>query len=395
MTNTTRKPTDSEKAAVWSAYFAGRPTRVPLRWNVNPRAIIQNSELNAEGWTFEAFMKDPETCIRAQIRLQEYCAETLSATCDASSALPDVWHVAVCTFNTYEGSYFGAPYGEKVRFHEGQCPTSEHFLTENDVDEFLAQDFSQPLDNPWVREMLAFREELAACAASMVYRGRPVRVAPFLLGGSDGVVTAAADLFGADFFCILGAEPECGDRLMEKLLEAQIQRTKALALRAGVVPMEQGVGYADDSVQLLSCDMYEKQVLPKHRRWYEAFDPEWRKGHGIHLCGDATRHFPVLRRVCKVTAFDTGFPVDFAWLREALGPETEVCGGVPVATIMSGTAQACHDSAKAILQSGIMRGGKFVLQEANNLPPCAPLKNLSAIYAACLEYGNYPIDSYE
>lgn len=389
MTRVEVRPTDADKAAVWAAYFAGRPTRVPLRWNVNPRIIIQNPALNPEGWTFEAFMKDPETCVRAQIRHQEYCAETLSATCDSQSALPEAWRVGVCAFNTYEGSYFGAPYGEKVRFHEGQCPTSQHFLTENDVDDFLAKDYSCPLDNPWVREMLAFREELAACATGMVYRGRPVRVAPFLLAGSDGVVTAGADLFGADFFYILGAEPERGARLMGKLLDAQIARTKALAAHAGVVPMEQHVWYADDSVQLLGCDMYEQQVLPMHRRWYEAFDPEWSKGHSIHLCGDATRHFPALKRACSVRSFDTGFPVDFAWLRDALGPETEISGGVPVATIMGKTAQECHDSARAILQSGIMRGGKFILQEANNLPPCAPLENLAAIYDACLEYGNH------
>jgi hypothetical protein len=37
-----------------------------------------------------------------------------------------------------------------------------------------------------------------------------------------------------------------------------------------------------------------------------------------------------------------------------------------------------------------MDGGRFILQEANNLPPCVPLANLAAVYETCLEYGQYP-----
>ena len=37
----------------------------------------------------------------------------------------------------------------------------------------------------------------------------------------------------------------------------------------------------------------------------------------------------------------------------------------------------------------IMEGGRFILQEANNLPPRCPLSNLAAVYETCLEDGRY------
>jgi hypothetical protein len=45
---------------------------------------------------------------------------------------------------------------------------------------------------------------------------------------------------------------------------------------------------------------------------------------------------------------------------------------------------------RRILESGIMEGGRFILQEGNNLPPCVPLENLEAVYATCQEFGRYP-----
>ena len=33
---------------------------------------------------------------------------------------------------------------------------------------------------------------------------------------------------------------------------------------------------------------------------------------------------------------------------------------------------------------------RFVLREANNLPPLTPLENVAAMYNAVREYGHYP-----
>jgi hypothetical protein len=48
-----------------------------------------------------------------------------------------------------------------------------------------------------------------------------------------------------------------------------------------------------------------------------------------------------------------------------------------------------YDRTVEILRSGIMEGGRFILREGNNLPPCCPEENLSSMYQACLDHGAF------
>ncbi len=64
-------------------------------------------------------------------------------------------------------------------------------------------------------------------------------------------------------------------------------------------------------------------------------------------------------------------------------------GGVPVAHLLSETPAQVYARTVDILQSGIMRGGKFILKEANNLPPRTPPANIEAMYRAAREAGIY------
>jgi uroporphyrinogen-III decarboxylase len=242
-----------------------------------------------------------------------------------------------------------------------------------------------------LKERLDFHARLVREAESFSYLGRKGTVAPFGMG-FDGPVTAVATLFGADGLAILAAEPDKARRLLEKIVEDVLVRNRALADRhAGWKKGDRGWA-ADDSIQLISCEMYRDLVLPAHARWYDAIATgtaaEGRRS--IHLCGDATRHFPVLNKELGVTSFDTGFPVDFGALRRTLGPTVEILGGPTVMVLREGRADDCARETRRILESGVMDGGRFILREGNNLPPCVPLANLEAVYSACLEYGRYP-----
>ncbi|MEI6210148.1 MAG: uroporphyrinogen decarboxylase family protein [bacterium] len=382
-----KTPTDSEKAAVWEAYHARNPHRVPLRWNVNPRIILLDRRLNPEGFTFEQYCHDPLTLMTVQSRFQEYQAQTLSQICDSPAQLPERWRFYVDTQNTADGAYFGAP----VRFDADNCPSNLACLTEADVEAFLARDFSKPLENPWIRERLAFHAALTQAARDFTHAGRRGDVAPFSLG-FDGPMTIAAVLMGEDIFALLGTEPEKAVRFMRQIIDAVLVRNRALVEHSGQTwkKAEWG-GTADDSIQLIGTAMYEEHILPLHEFWYRATSdttPASRK-RSIHLCGDVSRHLPTLVTKLGVVSFDTGFPIDHGALRRALGPDVEISGGPHVGLLHGGTPEACFARTREILQSGIKEGGRFILQEANNLPPCCPLDNLSAVYAACLEFGRF------
>jgi len=167
-----------------------------------------------------------------------------------------------------------------------------------------------------------------------------------------------------------------------------ILRNRALAALDGADAFEgDRGGAADDSIQLLSTAMYRDLVMPLHRQWYALWSVQG--PHSIHLCGDATRHFATIRDELNVSSFDTGFPVDHGRLREELGDDVEISGGPEVHVLLNGSADQVYERTRAILTSGVMRGGRFILREANNLPPRVPQENLAAMYRAALEWGNY------
>lgn len=384
---TTVIPSDAEKAAVWKAYRDRRPTRVPLRWNVNPRIVILNPELNPDGWTFEQYCKDPQVNIKARIRYQEYIGSTLSRVSDAPSALPEKWTTAADVQNTYDACYFGGT----LSFREGQVPGAESFLTESDFDAFLKRDFSDVLNNPFIKERMAFRETLVKAATGFTHLGRPVNVVPYTLG-FDGPITAAAAIFGTDFFILLGEDPEKAGRIVEKITRDVIHRNKVLYKLAGYPDKIEGGFFADDSIQLIGLDTFERWILPWHAFYYDTVfnSTAASRTRSIHLCGDATRHFKLIRDRLGVVSFDTGYPVDHGALRRELGPNIEISGGLVVSLLQSASPAACAAEAERILKSGIMEGGRFILQEANNLPPCVPVGNLAAVYQTCQSVGRYP-----
>jgi hypothetical protein len=386
MSNRRAIPTDAEKAAVWQAYRDRRPTRVPLRWGVNARVVVLDPALNPEGFTFEGVFCDPKTLLAVATRTKLHIATVLSRVSDTPATLPDVIDIGVDNQSIYDAAYFGAP----VVFRDGQVPDTQPAYALDDLDRFLAMDFSRPLENPWLAGRLRFHEEVSRLAADARCEGRPVRVAPYQLW-FDGPLTVSLSLFGGDVLLLLASEPHRARRLFDFLTREVVRRNQALRAHAGLPPKTEEGGVGDDSIQLIGTEMVEGILLPVYASYLAASSTSTAasRNRGCHLCGDATRHFPLLVERLGISSFETGFPVDHGALRAALGEEIEIMGGPEVSLLLHGMPEACYGRTEAILQSGVMRGGRFLLQEANNLPPRVPIANLAAVYAACLEGGRY------
>jgi uroporphyrinogen-III decarboxylase len=108
---------------------------------------------------------------------------------------------------------------------------------------------------------------------------------------------------------------------------------------------------------------------------------------GMHLCGDATRHFSFLVNHFNVRSFDTGFPVDHGWLRKEVGLDVEIKGGPTIMTIRDGMPEQIRSEVQRICQSGVMAGGKFIMIAANNLAPGTSVQNIREFYEAAKLYG--------
>lgn len=372
---------NEEKRAVWEAYRHRRPIRVPVLVATNPRVILLDPRLCPTGYDFERYFDDPSIMLDVQLRHALYRATVLHRFTDDPVGPPDVWKVGVDRQNVYEAAALGAP----LVYRPGQVPDTEPVLQGADRERVFEVDIAHPLRNAFHARALSICRAMREQSRGLQFEGRPVKVRPYAPTGTDGPLTVATSLRGQGIYEDLIADTDYATRLLGFITEAAIHRVRGFRDYWGDQTLPAGL--ADDSVQLISPTLYREMVLPHHRRFYDAFLPDGPRS--IHLCGDSARHFRLLRDALRITSFDTGFPVDFGRMRAELGPDVEILGGPPVSLLLHGSADQVYERSKEILLSGIKEGGRFVLREGNNLPPCTPGENLAAMYQACLDHGWY------
>ena len=375
---------NEEVKEVWDAYHAGKPIRVPVILGLNPRYYLLSSWLNPKGIRFEDYFNDPDLMLETQLEFQHYVRHNLLF--DAEMGMPkESWPGVYVDFqNTYEASWFGCP----VMFRENQVPDTEPILTDDTKRMLFDRGIPDPFKDGSMAKNLEYYERMVEKIKGYTFMELPVAgVSPTGLG-TDGPFTAAANLRGATEICLdIYEDPESVRELLDYITEATIVRIKAWRAKLGHDQKPACWGIADDSIQLLSCDMYREFVLPCHRRLFEELAGPG--PHSIHLCGDATRHFKMIRDELNVMGFDTGFPVDFGRLRKELGPDVLINGGPSVQFLLQHTPEEIREEVRRILSTGVMEGGKFVLREGNNVAPGIPEANLNAMYDAAKEFGAY------
>jgi len=374
-------PSNEDKRAIWEAYRRGQPARVPVLLATNPRIILLDPTLNSEGYSFEQYFQDASVMLAVQLKHALHRVQVLNHFTDDPTGYPDVWRVGVDRQNIYEAAFLGAP----IIYRDGQVPDTRPILDDARKEIIFDLDIEHPLEMPFFRQSLELCARMKELAGQMTFHDRPVQVNDYAPTGTDGPLTVSMNLRGQGMMLDLLADPDYASRLMGFVTQAAINRVNALRRYWGNDQL--AAGLADDSIQLISTSLYREMVMPHHRRFYDTFVAD--RPRSIHLCGDATRHFRVLSEELNIKSFDTGFPVNFARLRQELGPDVEILGGPPVSLLLQGTPEQVYEASKTILLSGIKEGGRFVLREGNNLPPRVPLQNLEAMYRAALDYGGY------
>jgi hypothetical protein len=293
--------------------------------------------------------------------------------------MPERWAIRIDFQNYYDAAWFGC----EVKYLDEQVPDTTPAFADN-PERVMANGLPDPHGGIFARGLEYF-EHFQARAAGEEYLGRPIDVFP---PGcmSDGIMTLACNLFGPELVCtMMAAEPDRLHPILDFLTEATILRMKAWRARMDYSDNRAPFGFADDSIALISTPMYEAHVLPYHQQLCDAFAPG--EPRAIHLCGDATRHFPVLEQKLNVKTFDTGYPIDFATLRENLGDDVTIQGGPHVELLRTASPAVVTAEVQRILTSGILDTGRFVLREANNMAPGTPIENIEAMYYAGRKYG--------
>jgi len=383
---------NAEVQRVWQAYRDRKPYRVPVSIVGSITNLLCNPEINTTGYTFKDFFESPQAQIEAQLAYQKWCRFNLVA--DQEMGLPkDGWTVGVGFQNSYEAAWMGCPF----RYFDGVVPDTEPILRERKE---LLYDLEapDPLRGNLLGRAMEFFDYMQEKCPGMEYEGLPVNPPKTIPGeGTDGLFTLAYKVRGATE-CLLDMveDPDYFHDLMRFVTESAIERMKAIRQwRWERCPDDPDVGdfrkgsmwFADDAIAVLSVAHYREFILPYHRQLISEFSDG--SPMSVHLCGDATRFFPILRDEFNAQSFDTGYPVPFEALRERLGPDVEIKGGPPVPLVKGGPPSAIRDEVRRICGSGIMEGGRFVMIAANNLAPCTPVEHVQTLYEACMEFGGY------
>lgn len=369
---------NAEQRAVWDAYHQRKPIRVPMILGTNTRYFMFNAGANPNGLTFKQYTEDPDVMFDAQLEFKRWSRFNLLQ--DAELGLPERWEIGIDFQNYYEAGWFGCP----IEYMDDQVPDT-HPVFADDPEAVMKNGLPDPFGGLFARAR-EYYEHFKARAERETYYDRPIRIGPFGLG-TDGPFTVACNLFGPEFVCSAMVEdPDRLQALLGFITEANIARVRAWRELQGL-PEKVNGGIADDSIALIGTEMYIEHVLPHHQRYMDALFTD--KERGIHLCGDATRHFTTLRDRLGMQSFDTGFPIDFARMRQELGEDVNFNGGPHVELLLCASPAKVRQETVRILQTGIMAGGRFVLREGNNLAPYTPVENTDAMYEACRAIGKY------
>ena len=110
---------NEEVRAVWAAYRAGKPTRVPVTLWADARFYLLDNAFNpGEAITFQKYSQDADVMIDVQLRSAAWRAEHIAPCCDDVAGLPDQFVVAVDQLRYFDAGFFGAP----VEYRDGQMP---------------------------------------------------------------------------------------------------------------------------------------------------------------------------------------------------------------------------------------------------------------------------------
>lgn len=369
---------NAEVATMWRRFNERDPYRIPIIVGIGARYFMLHRGAAPDGLDFKSYTEDPVRMYGAQLHFQRWVRHNVLQ--DAELGAPEQWSIHVDFQNYYEAAWFGCP----VEYRSGEVPDAVPAFVDRPED-LLDRGLPDPFGGIMARG-LEYYERFRSLAEQGFY-DRPVFVHPPWFGmGSDGPMTVACSLFGAGQVCeLMASNPVRLGRLLGFITDATAIRMEAWRTRYEVPVPQDGFGMADDSIALISTAMYREHVLPHHRRLYDRFGSD--APRSIHLCGNATRHFRLIRDELNVQAFDTGFPVDFGAIRRDLGPDVLIHGGPHVELLRSAAPTEVTAEVGRILASGIMEGGRFILREGNNLAPHTPLANIEAMYHAGRAHG--------
>lgn len=380
------KAHNREAREIWAAFDAGNPIKVPVTPGTSDRFFVLNPNTNPRKVTFREYTENPELMFRMQAEFDRY--RRFHVLGDHRMGYPEEdeggWSVNIDFENYFDAGWLGA----EIAFLDDAVPFAKPLLNDDNREMLFDNGLPDPFGG-WMGRGREYYERFTELKKSFLLDGYPVSEIRTNWLGTDGPFTIACELLNPAVLCTyLFEEPEYVHRLMEYITQALIARTKAWRRYLGKPERLDSYSFADDSIQLISTEMYREFVLPYHKKLLSALTtPD--ASFSMHLCGDSTRHFRTIVDELHISYFDTGFPVAHGKLVKELGPEITIAGGPKADLVCTGTPKQIIEESRRILQEVMPFSKRFILREGNDIPPYTPLENIAALTQARDLYGIY------
>jgi hypothetical protein len=361
--------------ALQAAYEAKTNARVPVTFIIDEQFWMRHS-----GYTFKDFYTNPVAHMNAQLEGNAWFANNI--ICDLVPGEPDTWEVSAIHWME-ENEYFGCEVVYQENDYAWALPST---LSKQDLLKHIAD--LDPDDR--VRKNSAYRLYLGLkeLAEGKTYMDRPIHVSFPGGGGTQGIFTKAGEIRGLEQLCMdLYDDPDWAAAYLNLITDKTIARSKAwyrlIHGKEQVLPAKGGYQACDDSLQMISADLYERFVLPCHEKYFSAFTTGWR---GIHLCGRSMQHYKVLHDRLGISLIDgPGLFVDHGKYLRELGPDFAFNAQFDHTILALGSEQDIDTMLRRLLRPENKLPGRFQIR--GYVHRLTRLENLALCYRLALQYG--------
>jgi uroporphyrinogen-III decarboxylase len=380
---------NEEVTQLWDDFRKGTHQRVPIQFSMNPRMILQNPELNTWGYTWQQYFDNPDVRWDVDLAFQKWVRLNVMQDAEMGRPQKEWWGIGVNYQNCDEAAWFGCPF----YFPQNDMPFV-HPILKDEKRKLYDMQPPDPLSGGIMTRALEHYQYLDDKRKRVDFEGLPVGKPAIFGAGTDGPLTVACNLRGAseiasDFY----EDPQYVHDLFGFITDAIIARMKKVLDFMGIQYPNQGWGFADDSIELISTPMYKEFVLPYHKKLLAEFSLGG--PNSIHLCGRVQRHLKFLREELNITTFDLGFPTDMAQARRDVGDDVTLIGNIAPHLLKLGPEESIRAATQKLCESGVLKGGKVILHEGNNSAPNTPVQNFKAMYDAGKEFGRHGMGGWE
>ena len=346
--------------------------RVPVLFCLVPRYFAPILGVN-----YGDFLKDPEVQYYWQLQFAKYRIENIPEDFCQGTTIT----VAPYFDNVINASAFGA----EIAWSDNDPPRAlPSVRSVDDIDRLAIPGPEAGLwgkVRKWHDQMVEF-----ASQTRIYFNGKEgrVAVAPPAIGG-EGPHMIAVDLAGQDLYWWQIEHPHSCARLLHKITKGMIRaETDNMRLADG---KREAFWLAEDSAQVMSCELFEKFCAPYDNALYEAFGGGLQDGRGMHMCGDSTHLLDALGSGLRISSFNLfGHMVEPATVADVLGGRTYLWGNIDPLLLLNGPCAEIKAAATKCIEAMAPCGG-LLLGDGANICPGTPIENLAAVTEAAKDYG--------